>query len=169
VITIEIANAQSQLPVDARGLERAVRMILEDESIRQAEISVAVVDDATICRLNRQYLNHDRPTDVLSFVLDQDGERLEGEIVASAETARTAARRFGWSAAEELLLYVVHGALHLVGCEDATAAQRTRMRQRERTCLAQLGLEARYREVSPSRGKSANSSNDPSCGGKAVS
>ena len=52
----------------------------------------------------------------------------------------------GWSLADELLLYVIHGTLHLVGCDDGTDEQRAEMRQRERACLAQFGIEGRYDE-----------------------
>ena len=56
---------------------------------------------------------------MLSFVLEQ-GDGLEGEVVVGAETALRAAPQFGWSPHDELLLYVIHGTLHLVGHDDAT-------------------------------------------------
>jgi probable rRNA maturation factor len=146
VFTIRVTNEQTILPVDAARLRRAVQTVLEDEPIPKAQISVAVVDDPTIHRLNRQYLNHDRPTDVLSFVLERSAGCLEGEVVVSAETAQEAAPRFGWSPADELLLYVIHGTLHLLGHEDQTAAGRDQMQARERTCLARFGLTPRYEE-----------------------
>ncbi len=121
-------------------------MILDEASIGEAEISVAVVDDPTIHQLNRQYLSHDDPTDVLSFVLERSAERLEGEVVVSADTACRTAPRFAWSAADELLLYVIHGTLHLVGHDDRTPDDRAAMRARERACLGRFGLEPRYEE-----------------------
>jgi len=147
VITTDIANNQSALPIDRQKIGRAVRAILEEESIPRAEISVAVVDDAAIRTLNRQYLNHDFPTDVLSFVLKRSPDYLEGEVIVSAQTAQAAAGQFGWSAANELLLYVIHGVLHLVGCRDGTAKERARMRSRERSTLSLFGLEPQYPET----------------------
>ena len=117
-----------------------------EEGIRRATISLAIVDDATIRPLNARYLGHDYATDVLSFVLEQSDEELDGEIIVSAETAASSAARFGWQAADELLLYVIHGALHLVGCDDLEPALQTRMRQREREHLAHFGLTPRYEE-----------------------
>ncbi len=143
-IRVEIANEQSALAIDEQRLRRAVEIALGEAQIRRATVSVAVVDDPTIHRLNRQYLSHDYPTDVLSFVLDESEDFLEGEIIVSADTASSAASRFGWSAAEELLLYVVHGALHLVGCDDILPRQRAEMRRREQACLAHFGLEHRF-------------------------
>jgi len=138
---IAITNQQTALVVDEARIRRAVAMILEDAGIASAEISVAVVDDPTIHQLNRQFLNHDEPTDVLSFVLDQSPGKLEGEVIVSADTAEATAPRYGWGAGDEMLLYVIHGALHLVGGRDATPRQRAEMRRRERIYLARLGLE----------------------------
>ena len=141
---IAVTNRQTGLALDRRRLRRAVEMILRDAGIEQADISLAVVDDAAIHRLNRQFLGHDWPTDVLSFVLDRADWWLAGEVVVSADAAWAAAAEYGWPPEDELLLYVVHGALHLVGYEDATRAGRARMRQRERACLARFGLVARF-------------------------
>jgi probable rRNA maturation factor len=107
-------------------------------------VSIAVVDNAEIHALNRRHLQHDYPTDVLSFLLEETGERLEGEIVASAQTAAAQAARYGWSAEDELLLYVIHGALHLVGYDDQTPEAQERMRRRESQLLAHFGLTPRY-------------------------
>lgn len=106
---------------------------------------MAVVDDATIHELNRRYLDHDYPTDVLSFFVDfvenhPVGEHIEGEIVVSADTARATAKQVGWKAHHELLLYIVHGMLHLVGYEDHNRRAAREMRQKEREVLAALGL-----------------------------
>jgi len=140
VIPIDVANQQTALAIDRRQLRRAVRRVLGDEAIAQGRISLAIVDDPTIRRLNRQYLDHDEPTDVLSFTLERSADTLEGEVIASAETARRAARRYGWSPADELLLYVIHGTLHLTGQRDDTPATRALMRARERHYLAYFGL-----------------------------
>ena len=145
MIAIHVANEQT-LPLDETPLRRAVRMILRDAAISHAEVSIAVVDDPTIHQLNRQYLDHDEATDVISFVLQREEDRLEGEVVVSAETAQRCAHQFGWSAADELLLYVIHGTLHLVGYDDQTPEQRAAMRDQERAYLARFGLEPRYEE-----------------------
>lgn len=137
-IAVDIANQQTSVSLDRVRLRRAVRTILKDASIREARISLAFVDDPTIARLNEQFLDHHGPTDVLSFVLDSGEGRLEGEVVVSAETAMREAPRFGWTPHDELLLYVVHGTLHLVGYDDQTAGPRVRMRAREREVLEQV-------------------------------
>ena len=138
---IDVADRQTTLEVNRRQVVKAVEMILGDAAVARTVISVAVVDDPTIHQLNRQYLDHDYATDVLSFVLERDGDLLEGEVIVSADTAASRAADFGWSAAEELLLYVIHGTLHLVGYDDGSPDERAIMRARERDCLKRLGID----------------------------
>jgi probable rRNA maturation factor len=146
MIRIDVADEQSLLEVDEPRLREAVKRVLAEEGIQEAAISLAIVDDAMIRPLNARYLGHDYATDVLSFVLEQSDQRLEGEIIVSAETAIRSAAGFGWQPADELLLYVIHGALHLVGCDDLDPQQQVQMRQREREHLAHFGLAPRYAE-----------------------
>lgn len=134
-----MANEQAALPIDGDLLCRAATTVLKGEQVSNAVISLAVVDDVTIHRLNRQYLSHDYPTDVLSFLLSEDEQPLEGEVIVSAETALLQASAYGWEAIDELLLYVVHGTLHLVGYDDASPESRGVMRAKENEYLASLG------------------------------
>jgi probable rRNA maturation factor len=144
--TIEI-NADGQTHrVDEARLRKAVRLVLQDAGIASAEISIAIVTDARMHELNRQYLQHEYPTDVLSFVLDQDpaAKSLDGEIIVSSDYATREAVRYGWTTDDELLLYVIHGSLHLVGHDDATPEGKQAMRDAERRHLQKFGLQPRY-------------------------
>jgi probable rRNA maturation factor len=132
MITVTIANRQRKLAIDRRRLRRAVEQILGDAEIMAASISLAIVDDPTIAKLHQQFLGDPDPTDVLSFLLESSPEMLEGEVIVSADTARACAPRYGCTAAEELLRYVVHGTLHLVGYDDTTPGKRAVMRKREK-------------------------------------
>jgi len=143
-ITIAIADEQQRLQIDGGRLKTAVRQILADAKITSADVSLALVDDATIHELNRQYLGHDYPTDVISFVLDHTAGRLEGEVIVSTDTAATTAARLGWPPEDEVLLYVVHGILHLVGHDDQDPDSLAAMRAAERHCLAGFGLKPPY-------------------------
>ena len=151
MIDVEIANEQSSVRVDRSRLTRAARSIAMDHGKDTTRISIALVDDATIHALNRQYLQHDYPTDVLSFVLDDEPGLLEGEVIASGEMAATQAAAYGWAAEDELLLYVVHGVLHLVGFGDKTDADRQRMRCQEQHYLEQFGLHIPDEKVAENR------------------
>jgi probable rRNA maturation factor len=141
MIQVDFCN-RTPHPVDARQLTDAVRGVLQQSPWPRAEISLAVVDDATIHDLNRRHLQHDYPTDVLSFVLDQCDDSLSGEIVVSVERAAATAPDYGWSTQCELLLYVIHGALHLVGYDDQLPVEREQMRLAEAEQLARFGLQA---------------------------
>jgi probable rRNA maturation factor len=143
MIEIEIADQQSHVLVDANRIMRGARAILEDHGPSETLVSIAIVDDPTIHVLNRQYLRHDYPTDVLSFVLEQRHDMLEGEVVVSADTAARQAERFGWAADDELLLYIIHGVLHLVGFDDQSDEARVKMRGAERSYLARVGVTVR--------------------------
>lgn len=136
---IEVNNQQQTLPIDAPLLIAAVRGVLAEAGVAQGEISIAVVDDETMRGLNVKYLDHDWPTDVLSFVIEADGDSLEGQLIVSAETAARVAPQYDWSAADEMLLYVIHGALHLVGYDDHSDEDRRRMRAAEQRHLAEVG------------------------------
>src|SRR5438876_518750 len=94
--SIAIANEQNFLVLDESRIRAAVCGVLDQAEISNAEISLAFVDNRRIHELNRKFLNHDFPTDVISFVLDQEENRLEGEVVVSAEMARETAPRWNW-------------------------------------------------------------------------
>jgi probable rRNA maturation factor len=136
LITVSITNRQKTLKVDRRGIRRRVRAIVRDAGIAGAHISVAVVDDAAIAKLHDQFLNDPDPTDVLSFLLERSANTLEGDVVVSAETAKTCAPRYGCTPEEELLRYVIHGVLHLVGYDDTAPRKRAAMKRREEEYLA---------------------------------
>jgi probable rRNA maturation factor len=153
-LVIDIADQQQQFVVDHSRLRQAIVRVLTDEQIESAEISLALVDDPTIHQLNREFLGHDYPTDVISFRLDSDEtvslhpeSHLHGELIVSTDTAVREAAAHGWLPDDELLLYVVHGTLHLCGYDDLTDEARPVMRGREREVLAHwqlvpTGLEA---------------------------
>ena len=143
--------------MDAAILRRAVATVLAGESVTSATISVAVVDDPTMRELNRRYLNHDYNTDVLSFLLEQTEWQLDGEVIVSADTAISRAEEYAWSASDELLLYLIHGTLHLTGYDDHTDAERGRMRRKEMQYLKELGLD--FERAEPS-GKSRLTADD---------
>lgn len=135
--------------IDAGQIRRALRAVLQRHGCRRARLSVALVDDRRIADLNQAYLQHTGPTDVLSFDL-RDAEQeapLEGEIVVSTETAAREAARREHPVEAEVLLYVVHGALHLLGHDDQTEEQAARMHVEENRVLTALGLGAVYGET----------------------
>ena len=139
-VLVLIANEQSTLAIDESQLQAAVLSVFRESMYTTGIVSVAVVDDPTIHKMNRRYLEHDYPTDVLSFVLEDRPPHLEGELVVSADTASRNAAEYGWSASSELLLYVIHGAAHLVGYRDKQPDEIAAMRAVEEQHLRELGV-----------------------------
>jgi probable rRNA maturation factor len=135
-----VANEQASLAIDQVRLTAAARMILAESDYPSATVSIAVVDDPTMHALNVQYLKHDYPTDVLSFVLEESPECVEGELVVSTDTAIREAPEAGWTASDELLLYVIHGTLHLIGYDDHEPADQVEMYTAEAHYLQRMGL-----------------------------
>lgn len=143
---IEIADQQLR-SFNAQNLARAVGMILQEYQVATAEISIAVVDDPTMRELNRQYLSHDYETDVLSFLLDESDDSIAGQLIVSTDTAARVAAELGIEMEHELLLYVVHGTLHLVGLDDTDPELAAEMRAAEREFLARLGIKHHWLET----------------------
>ena len=138
---VSIATPQEAVPIDRGRMREIVRTVLEGESVADAEISLAFVDNATIQQLNKRYLQHDEPTDVLSFPLSEpNAKRLAGELVIGAEVARAQAESRGHDVQAELALYVIHGLLHLCGYDDKSEAAAKEIREREQHYLGKLGL-----------------------------
>jgi probable rRNA maturation factor len=140
MIEISISNRQDAMHVDHTRIRSAVEIILSDAAIKSGEISVAIIDDETMHQLNREHLQHDYPTDVLSFVLDRTTSRIEGEVIVSSDTAIARAAEFQLRPEDELLLYVIHGTLHLVGYDDKDETKVPLMRKQETHYLGQFGI-----------------------------
>ncbi len=140
---IAIHSPQEAIPIDRGRMREIGRAVLEGEGVRDYEISLAFVDNPTIHRLNKQYLDHDEPTDVLSFPYSGDNaKKLEGELIIGVEVAAEQAGERGHDVQAELALYVIHGLLHLCGYDDKSHAAEKEMRERERHYLTHLNLPA---------------------------
>ena len=117
---ISIQNRQKRILLNLRKVRRATQRILNELGLLDAELSLLLVDDARIQDLNRRYLNHDKPTNVLAFPM-REGEfstlhpHLLGDLVISVETAKRQSNRFGLDEMEMVILLMVHGVLHLIG------------------------------------------------------
>jgi probable rRNA maturation factor len=112
-------------PVDAARVEAAVRHVLRAEGVDAAEISVALVSDVEIASLNEDYLQHEGPTDVISFALHEKGEPPLGDVYVGVEQAVRQAAEFGATPADEVLRLAIHGTLHVLGWEHPEGAGRT--------------------------------------------
>ena len=114
-------------------------MILREEGCRKkGSLSVVLVDDGTIQKLNRRFLKRDRPTDVIAFPLEDGYGDVWGEVYVSVDRAQEQASEYGVSFLDELSRLIVHGVLHLVGFGDGDEGSRKRMKEREDYYLSLL-------------------------------
>lgn len=106
------------------------------------ELSLALVNDRRMSDLHQQFMNINGPTDVLTFPLDFDARKrvISGEVVICVPEARRRARDHGVEVKNELLLYALHGMLHLCGFDDRTDRGYARMHRAEDMILTQLGV-----------------------------
>ncbi len=122
--------------IGAQLFQDAISLALRSRRVAEAVISCAVVTDEEIHAINRQYLGHDYPTDIITFPLEE--KPLEAELVISAETARRQARDYGVRLREECVRLAVHGILHLTGYDDGDEQARRRMKRKEDALVAQF-------------------------------
>ncbi|WP_225072270.1 rRNA maturation RNase YbeY [Desulfuromonas sp. CSMB_57] len=138
MVTIHIENRQKSQKIETAVLAKVAQTILNASGCPDGELSVLIVDDAAIRIINRDYLQRDRATNVISFSM-QEGEQaglhpnLLGDVVISAETAARDAAEAGLGFESELYFLLLHGILHLLGYdhERGSAEQAAQMEARE--------------------------------------
>lgn len=153
-VKVVISNDQNEIriPTGVRMLVRrcCTAVLVQEEFDGAAEVSVTFVDDEEIHKLNRQFRNIDRSTDVLSFPLGENGvydinhdtgAKMLGDIVISIPHAIDQADRYGHTLQREIGFLTVHSMLHLLGYDHVNGGiESVRMREKEETVLTKLGL-----------------------------
>jgi probable rRNA maturation factor len=132
---IIIRNLNRKIKVNPARLKRFIRRTLQYKGEGDAGLSLLLVNDLKIKKLNQRYLNRSCPTDVLAFS-SREGEGIGlndwlGDIVVSTETAARQAKTFKTNLDEEIHLYLTHGLLHLLGWHHYTRKDREKMRREE--------------------------------------
>ena len=131
------------------NVRAAAEKAAELYGVPTAEVSITLTDNAYIHELNRQYRKIDRPTDVLSFALNEgvepevkDGPAINvlGDIIISVERAQEQAADYGHSLRREMAFLTVHGMLHLLGYDHMEEAERAEMQREEKYVTEQLGI-----------------------------
>ncbi len=147
-----VSNLQEELPVEESLIKLVEAVVLEclksEDYSPEAEVGLIFVDDAYIQSLNVEYRSVDRPTDVLSFAMNEgeampegeDSEDLLGDIVISLPTAQRQALEYGHSFEREVAYLTAHGSLHLLGYDHENDAGRKVMRDKEEAVLNRLHI-----------------------------
>lgn len=139
-----VESLQKKVPVKLSHIAGIVRTILRREGVRDASLNIIFVSSRKIRSLNRQYLRRDYVTDVLAFDLSDVNRpgQVSGDIAICVDMARRNAKAYQTSLDRELVLYVAHGILHLLGFDDHAPAGIRAMRAKEREILEYLGKRA---------------------------
>jgi probable rRNA maturation factor len=151
-MSVQVLVRQRRHRVDAARIAALAEHVLKAEKRPDAALSVTIVSDRRIAQLHRDYLDVPGPTDVISFPLEDElalgeGPRLLGEVVVSADTAAREARARRLPFERELLLYVAHGTLHLLGYDDHAPKERARMFRRQEALLDRFLARSARRSV----------------------
>lgn len=150
---IELSNQQEKLMVTQEMEDKIIEVLEEAARVHEvndmAEVSLMLTDDESIHEMNREYRGIDRPTDVLSFALEEGEEEeifggpeenLLGDIIISVETAVRQAEEYGHSVEREMSFLALHGMLHLLGYDHMEEEERQEMRAQEKAILESLGI-----------------------------
>jgi probable rRNA maturation factor len=140
-----ISNRQKKIKLNLRRIRTLAEEILRFEGLPEnTELSLVFCDDDFIQKLNDEYLGKNRPTDVLSFPIDEDEVdhevRLLGDVVISMETAERQAKEVKHAVGLEVAFLMIHGLLHLMGYDhQKSKGDLLRMREREQSICGHLG------------------------------
>jgi len=142
---IKVKNLQKRVKIKNSIIEEWAEKALVELKKEKAELSVLLVDDAQIEKLNYKYRQKNTSTDVLAFRMGEGrfssfNPGLLGDVAISLERAKAQAKRFSNSFEREVCLYLIHGILHLTGYRDETEASRRRMEKKQEEILRQIYL-----------------------------
>jgi rRNA maturation RNase YbeY len=105
--------------------------------VKKVDLTYIFCNDDYLLEINKEFLNHDTLTDIITFDMSEEQETLDGEIYISIERVKENAAKFQVSYNQELHRVIFHGALHLCGFKDKKAADKEMMRTQEDLCLQQ--------------------------------
>jgi probable rRNA maturation factor len=137
-LRITLVNQQRDRSLDRPALRRLVESVLAERS-QTADVVIHWVSRKRSAELNQQFLQHEGPTDIITFDYGSTADRLQGEMfICVAEAVRQAAEfRTDWR--QELHRYVIHGLLHLRGFDDREPAVRRVMKREENRLVRRFG------------------------------
>ena len=122
-------------PIDRRSTTAWIQRVARTYGRTLGDVSYLFCDDEHILEVNRQFLQHDYYTDIITFDYDE-GDTLNGDLVISLDTVRSNAEGLGKSYDEELHRVIIHGVLHLCGLNDKGPGERELMEAAENRALA---------------------------------
>ena len=140
---VQIDNRQSKQKISLKKIRQTVQVILDALDCPDSELSILIVDDPQIEELNQQYLNRNRPTNVIAFPM-REGEfselsaHLLGDVVISIDTAAREAQNAAMTMERRFIELLVHGILHLLGYDHETDKEQARIMEAKSRELMEL-------------------------------
>ena len=129
---------QTNYPLKSRTkIKQLIKQVIEAKGKKTGNITYIFCDDEYLLEVNKQYLQHDYYTDVITFDYVEN-DLISGDIFISTDRVRENALAFGSSETEELHRVIIHGALHLLGLKDKSEKEASQMRQAENEALKLL-------------------------------
>ena len=129
---------QTNYPLKSRTkIKQWIKQLIEAKGKKTGNITYIFCDDEYLLEVNKQYLQHDYYTDVITFDYVEN-DLISGDIFISTDRVRENALAFGSSETEELHRVIIHGALHLLGLKDKSEKEASQMRQAENEALKLL-------------------------------
>lgn len=132
-ISFTTENIKFQL-ADKQNIKRWIKEICTRQGKTVGQIGYLFCDDAYLLNVNREYLNHDTYTDIITFDY-VEGDLISGDIMISVERVKENAAKFEVPFEQELHRVIIHGVLHLLGQEDKSEKDAAMMRKREEEAL----------------------------------
>lgn len=157
-----LRNQQRARRVDRRHLCRIIRSVLHDDlEVVDYELTIHLVGEPAMVRLNETYLKHEGSTDVITFDYSDPARvaLLSGEIFICMNEAIAQAPRFRSTWQLEVVRYVIHGLLHLSGYDDRATAARRKMKRKEDQLLRKLWLRFNIGRIGGHRPQRADAEN----------
>lgn len=137
-MAISYSSVDTRQTIEGKRLvNQWLKGVIESENKKLDTITIVLCTDDYILKVNREFLQHDYFTDIITFD-DSQGERLSGDLLISIDTVRSNAAEYGVSYRTELMRVVVHGVLHLCGYKDKSDSEAKQMREKENFYLARL-------------------------------
>ncbi len=134
-MAITFVNEQIKFQLtDKQCIKRWISVVCQQNHKKVGDIGYLFCDDAYLLEVNKQYLNHDTYTDIITFDY-VEGDVVNGDIMISVERVRENARQFEVPFEQELRRVIIHGVLHLLGQKDKSSKDAAMMRKREEEAL----------------------------------
>lgn len=145
-MAVNVKNEQNIIKIDIDLINSLIGDLLSILNFIEEDVNIVIVNNKRISELNKKYLGKEEPTDVLAFSMKEGKndfvikDEILGDVAVSAEMAYKRSKTLNIGLHKELILYIIHGILHLLGYEDYSGSSRKEMKMKEKELLSQLDI-----------------------------